>query len=49
MGSEGAALSLVPVNCPRSTVVTLTETLGLLTYPQVRDGLLKIATDTRTR
>jgi anti-sigma regulatory factor (Ser/Thr protein kinase)/anti-anti-sigma regulatory factor len=46
MGSEGAALSLVPVNFPRSTVVTLTGTLSLLTYPQVRDGLLKIATDT---
>jgi anti-sigma regulatory factor (Ser/Thr protein kinase) len=41
----GTTLSLVPENRPGSTVVTVTGTLSLATYPQLRDGLLKTATD----
>ncbi|MEA5363309.1 ATP-binding protein [Amycolatopsis sp., V23-08] len=45
MTGEGAAVSLVPVHRPGSTVVTVTGTLDLHSYPDLRDGLLKIATD----
>jgi anti-anti-sigma regulatory factor len=45
MGAEDTGLSLVSENRPESTVVTVTGTLSLATYPQLRDELLKTATD----
>ncbi|MFJ1759000.1 ATP-binding protein [Amycolatopsis sp. NPDC088138] len=45
MTGDAAAVSLVPEHRPGSTVVTVTGTLDLTSYPDLRDGLLKIATD----
>ncbi|MFG1646723.1 ATP-binding protein [Amycolatopsis sp. NPDC049252] len=45
MTGNATAVSLVPENRPGSTVVTVTGTLDLNSYPDLRDGLLKIATD----
>ncbi|WP_328615830.1 ATP-binding protein [Amycolatopsis sp. NBC_00355] len=45
MTGTGTAVWLVPEHRGGSTVVTVTGTLVLDTYPDLRDGLLKIATD----
>jgi anti-anti-sigma regulatory factor/anti-sigma regulatory factor (Ser/Thr protein kinase) len=45
MNDDGTVMSLVPENRAGSIVVTVTGTLDLDSYPDLRDGLLKIATD----
>ncbi|WP_326950440.1 ATP-binding protein [Amycolatopsis sp. NBC_01307] len=45
MTADRAAVTLVPDVRAGSTVVTVTGVLSLDTYPDLRDGLLKIATD----
>jgi anti-anti-sigma regulatory factor len=47
MSAERADLQLVPEHRAESTVVTVSGTLSLASYPELRDGLLKIATDAR--
>jgi anti-anti-sigma regulatory factor len=45
MTGEGTGVLLVPEVRAGSTVVTVTGRLDLTSYPDLRDGLLKIATD----
>jgi anti-anti-sigma regulatory factor len=49
MTGDGTAVTLVPDVRAGATVVTVTGVLSLDSYPDLRDGLLKIATDAPDR